>query len=118
MARWGLRRRSRHVPLAPDSRRLPPRSHHRQAPPASRRSRDTSRETAAGYAASRRSLNHRRGRIAMPTAERTPPGSTTTTLRSAAPAELGYGVDERVVLAAAAMLDSGRQAARAVVGGG
>ncbi len=117
MARWGLRRRSRHVPLAPDSRRRPPGYHHRRAPPASRRSPDTSRETAAGYAANRRLLNHRRRCIAMLTAERTPPGSTTTTLRSAAPAELGCGVDERVVLAAAATLDSGRQAARAVVDG-
>jgi LacI family transcriptional regulator len=75
-------------------------------------------KTAAGYAAVRYLLSHGHRRIAMLTAERTLPGSPiaerTAGYRRAL-AEIGFGVDERLVVAAAATVDGGRQAARAVL---
>lgn len=75
-------------------------------------------KTAAGYAAVRYLLSHGHRRIAMLTAERTSPCSTTTERTAGyrrALAEIGFGVDERLVVAAAATIDGGRQAGRAVL---
>jgi len=75
-------------------------------------------KTAAGYEAVRYLLGHGHRRIAMLTGERIPPGSTTTERTAGyrrALAEIGFGVDERLVVAAAATVDGGRQAAHAAL---
>jgi LacI family transcriptional regulator len=76
-------------------------------------------KTAPGYAAVRYLLGHGHRRIAMLAAEqRAPPGSPISERTAGyrrALAEVGFDVDERLVVAAAAAVDGGRQAAGAVL---